>query len=183
MRILWVKVGGLWPLTTGGRLRTFHILAELSRRHRVILLTTHGPGDDPEELAAQLPRCEQVVSVPYAMPKRGSARFALALLRSWLSPLPVDLWKWRVPALREAVGRIVATREMDLCVADFLFAAPNVPLDGPLPVVLFEHNVEYMIWKRLSEIETWGWRRINFSVSTVSTSLISNSFRSRAISA
>jgi hypothetical protein len=26
---LWVKVGGLWPLTTGGRLRSFHMLAEI----------------------------------------------------------------------------------------------------------------------------------------------------------
>ncbi len=57
MNLLWVKVGGLWPVTTGGRLRSFHILSELSRRHRVTLLTTHGPGDDPDGLAAALPSC------------------------------------------------------------------------------------------------------------------------------
>jgi len=54
MRILWVKVGGLWPLNTGGRLRSFHILSELSRRHEITVLTTHGPQDDAEELARQL---------------------------------------------------------------------------------------------------------------------------------
>jgi hypothetical protein len=54
-RVLWIKVGGLWPLNTGGRLRSFHILSEMSRRHRVTLLTTHGPGDDVEGLAAALP--------------------------------------------------------------------------------------------------------------------------------
>ena len=32
---------------------------------------------------------------------------------------------------------------VDLCVADFLFAAVNVPIGGTAPVVLFEHNVEY----------------------------------------
>src|SRR5437867_3304682 len=151
MRILWVKVGGLWPLNTGGRLRSFHIISELSRRHRVIVLTTHGPRDDPEGLAARLSQCEQVMSVPYAIPKHGSPRFVLALLRSWFSPYPVDLWKWRVPALRAEAIRLVETREVDLCVADFLFAFSNLPLGGPVPIVLFEHNVEHVIWKRLCQ--------------------------------
>ena len=35
-------------------------------------------------------------------------------------------------------------------VADFLFAVDNVPLGGRTPVVLFEHNVEYLIWQRLA---------------------------------
>ncbi|MBI2468907.1 MAG: glycosyltransferase [Candidatus Rokubacteria bacterium] len=159
MRILWVKMGGLWPLNTGGRLRSFHIISELSERHRVTLLTTHGPGDEPEGLRRQLPRCEQVVSLPHAVPKSGSARFAIALLRSWLSPLPVDLWKWRVAALRDEVSRLVRARAVDLCVADFLFAVPNVPLGGPVPVIFFAHNVEHMIWKRLSQVESSAWRR------------------------
>ena len=126
--ILWVKIGGLWPLHTGGRLRSFHIVSELSQRHRVTLLTTHGSGDDPRTLAEQLPQCERVVSFPHRSPKLGSARFTRALMRSWLSPLPVDLWKWRVPALRAEVDRLVGACAVDLCVADFLFAVPNVPL-------------------------------------------------------
>ena len=32
MRILWVKIGGLWPLNMGGRLRSFHAIAELAKR-------------------------------------------------------------------------------------------------------------------------------------------------------
>ncbi len=43
--------------------------------------------------------------------------------------------------------------DVDVCVADFLFATPNVPFGGPVPVVLFEHNVEYQIWQRLAGIE------------------------------
>ncbi|MBI4609218.1 MAG: glycosyltransferase [Candidatus Rokubacteria bacterium] len=160
MRILWVKVGGLWPLTSGGRLRSFHIVSELSRRHRLILLTTHGPADDPGALAARLPRCERIVSLPYAIPKYRSAGFALAVLRSWLSPLPVDILRFRVPSLSGEVRRIQGSEKVDVCVADFLSATPNVPLDGPVPVVLFAHNVEHMIWKRLSENEPRLWRRL-----------------------
>ncbi|HVH66974.1 MAG TPA: glycosyltransferase [Gemmatimonadales bacterium] len=160
MRILWVKVDGLWPLDSGGRLRSFHMIEELSRRHRVTLLTAHGPQDDPEGLAARLTGCERVISLPYAAAKHGSVRFALALARSWLSSLPVHIRKWRVPALRREVARLLAGGgKFDLCVADFLITTPNVPLDGPVASVLFAHNVEHMIWKRLSRVEPRLWRR------------------------
>lgn len=158
MRILWVKVGGLWPLSAGGRLRSFHILRELSERHRVTVLTTHAPEDDDSALAKNLPQAK-VVSFPYAGPKQGSARFAMALSRSWLSPLPVDLLRWRVPALRAESERCLQSGAVDVCVADFLAAAPNLPLDTATPLVLFEHNVEHMIWRRLAHVERRPARR------------------------
>jgi polysaccharide biosynthesis protein PslH len=159
LRILWVKLNGLWPLNTGGRLRTFHTVAELSQRHAVTLLTTHAPGEDAHALAPQLPACERVISLEHAPTKVGSAAFLLATARSWLSPLPADMWRWRVPAVRQEVERLLAGGHFDLCVADFLSATPNVPLGGRVPVVLFEHNVEYVIWKRLAQAPGPVWRR------------------------
>ena len=153
MRILWVKMGGLWPSTTGGRVRSLQIVSALSRHHRVTLITTHGPGDDPEGLARQLPDCHKVVSIPYDVPKRGSSAFRFALARSWFSSYPVDLWKWRVAELRDHVQDIIDKDLVDVCVSDFLFAAVNVPFSRQVPVVLFEHNVECLIWKRLSTLE------------------------------
>ena len=35
MHILWVKMNGLWPSTTGGRVRSLQIVSELARRHQV----------------------------------------------------------------------------------------------------------------------------------------------------
>lgn len=152
MRILWVKVGGLWPPNTGGRLRSFHILSELARRHQVTLATTHAPGENPAALESELAHCAQVISVPYASPKWRSARFPFVLLRSWASSMPVDIWKCRVPALRREVSRLLASGEVDLCIADFLFAMPNIPATR-VPLMFFAHNVEYMIWKRLWSVE------------------------------
>ena len=158
MRILWLNVGGLWPLNTGGRQRSFHIISELAQRHRMTVLTTHGVGDDATGLAAHLPGCE-VVSVPYSLPKRDSRAFALALFRSWFSPLPVTLWKWRIPALQHEVLRRLMPEKTDLCVVDFLYAIPNLPREVHVPTVLFEHNAEYLIWKRLYDAETRPLRR------------------------
>lgn len=158
MRCLWVKVGGLWPLSSGGRLRSFHMLRELQRWHSMTVLTTHAPADDPRDLARALPGCE-VVSFPHAAPKQGSLRFASALVRSWLGATPVDLLRWRVPALRAEAGRRLSANPPDVCVTDFLAAVENVPQVGGAPRLLFEHNVEHQIWRRLAEVERRPWRR------------------------
>ena len=164
MRILWVKMGGLWPSTTGGRVRSLRTISELSRRHQVTVLTTHGLDDDPEGLARCLSQCHRVISLPYAVPKRGSAAFPAAVMRSWLSRYPVDLWKWHVPEVREQVSALLDSGNIDLCVADFLFAAMNVPMGETTPVVLFEHNVEYQIWQRLAGLERRPWLRALFEL-------------------
>jgi sugar transferase (PEP-CTERM/EpsH1 system associated) len=164
MRILWVKMNGLWPANTGGRVRSLQILSALSRRHRVTLVTTHGSGDDPGGLAHELPGCHRIHSIPFAVPKKGDARFPLAVARSWLSKDPVDLWKWRVREVRGLVKRLIDDNTADVCVSDFLFAAANVPFKRRVPVVLFEHNVEYLIWQRLSALESKPWRRALFEL-------------------
>ncbi len=162
MRIVWIKVGGLFPVNTGGRRRSFEIVSELSRRHQVVLLTTHGPGEDPKLLRDALPRCEQVISVPHAIPKQGSLRFIGALVRSWFTSMPVDIWRCRAEALRAKIDEVLAGPPVDVIVADFLVAVPNLS-DGKNgrrpPVVLFEHNVESQIWKRLHDNEKHPVRR------------------------
>jgi glycosyltransferase involved in cell wall biosynthesis len=156
MRILWVKVGGLWPATVGGRLRSLHTLSSLARRHRVTVLTTHGPGDDPLGLKEQLVHCERVESFPHTLPRRGSSRWAAALARSWVSSLPLDLWKCRVPALAQEVRRTLqdTADRFDLCIADFLVSTPNIPFGTSVPIVHFSHNVEHRLWQRLCQAET-----------------------------
>ena len=145
-------------------MRSLQIVSALSHCHRVTLITTHGPGDDPQGLARQLCDCHQVISIPYDVPKRGSSNFPLAVARSWFSKYPVDLWKWRVPEVRDKVHALIADGAVDVCVSDFLFAAANVPFCGDVPVVLFEHNVEYLIWKRLSALERSPWKRVLFEM-------------------
>jgi glycosyltransferase involved in cell wall biosynthesis len=159
MRILWVKVGGLYPATTGGRVRSLNTISHLAHQHQITVITTHGHGDDPDGLKQRLAHVERVISVPYSVPKRGSAAFSTAVVGSWFSPYPVDLWKWRIADVRRQVQMATANGGVDLCVADFLFAAVNVPLPGPVPVVLFQHNVEHLIWKRLAALETSPWKR------------------------
>ena len=169
MRILWVKFGGLWPLNSGGRLRSFNLLRELSRDHAVTVVTTREQDSPPGRIAGQLPDCRAVIEVPYRPVKHRDPRFPLVLAKSWLTGMPVDMERARIPGIASVVKSSLDTGGFDLCIADFLCSLPNVPLDATVPVVLFEHNVEYMIWKRLaSTCGSWPrrlilekeWRRV-----------------------
>lgn len=160
MRILWLKMGGLWPLNTGGRQRTFSMVSELARQHRVTLITTTGPTEDPRELARRLPDCERVLAVPFAASKQDSPEFVRSVISSWFSRYPADLWRWRPPSVRRLVTTELERWPVDVVVADFLCGAVNLPETRGVPVVLFEHNVEHLIWKRLADVERVWWRRL-----------------------
>jgi polysaccharide biosynthesis protein PslH len=171
MRILWVKLGGLWPPTAGGRIRSLETLSCLSRHHEVTVVTTHGPDDDPDGLRRRLPHCARIVSMPFVAPRAGTPKFARALATSWCTRYPVDLWKWRTAAVHDEVRGVLARGDVDVCVADFLVAVANIPHAPRVPMVLFEHNVEHLIWRRVAglerrparrtllEIEAWKMRR------------------------
>lgn len=159
MRLAWIKMGGLWPLNTGGRQRTYQMLSALAHRHHITLVTTHGPDDDAQQLAARLTHCDRVISLPYRVPKFGGAAFVRAVARSWMSSYPVDLWKWRVPAVSRALRDLLAAEPFDAVITDFLFAEPNVPRTPDVPMLFFAHNVEHQIWRRLASVEPLRWRR------------------------
>ena len=131
----------------------------MSRRHDVVVLTTHGPHEDGAALRQHLPACREVRSRPFAAPKYGSARFIGALARSWGSRYPVDVWKWRHPSIRDEAEALAASG-FDVVVADFIFAAVNAPWRSGVPIVYFAHNVEHLIWKRLCAEESRRWRRV-----------------------
>lgn len=164
MRILWVKVGGLWPLTSGGRLRSFNIVNELAHRHEVSVLTTHARGEDPRDLECRLAHCRRVESFPFDWPKWRSARFPAVLMRSWLSRLPVEVWKQQVPALRYRIRELLQAGKIDVCVADFLVAVPNIPRERRIPIVFFAHNVDHLLFRRLCRAHRLPWFRIPLEI-------------------
>lgn len=164
LRILWVKMGGLWPVNSGGRLRSFHIIDELSRRHELTVLTTARADEQHIRLSDHLPFCRQVTSFVFSPPKKDQVAFAGALAASWLTSLPVDLYKYQCPALRREVRTQLESGNFDICIADFLSSIPNVPVHGGIPIIHFSHNVEYMIWRRLRDNETSWLKRLLLSI-------------------
>ena len=146
MRILWVKTELLHPIDKGGRIRSYQILRALARQHQVTYLCL----DDGTAAADAVERAreyaQEVVVVPFRPPPKMSAGYFADLLRNLFSPLPYAIARYDSPGLRARVRQLAPAA--DLIVCDFLSPAVDVPADLPVPVVLFQHNVEAIIWQR-----------------------------------
>ncbi len=154
MHILWVKSELLHPLDKGGRIRTYEMLRRLRDHHRVTYVALDDGTTTPEQRARALEYCDELVLVPWRRaPLRGWRR-GLAILRNVVSSLPFALAPYRSAAMTRAIRERCTAGEdrADVVVCDFLVPALNVPDGLPCPVVLFQHNVEAMIWERRTRV-------------------------------
>ncbi len=151
MRILWLKSDLLLPLDKGGRLRTWHLLRHLARRHEIAYVSFADPGTPPEHLDGMRTVASRIDTIERSDPPKGSLRFYLDAARHVADPLPYAVGKYRSRAFRRIVEARVADWQPDLVVSDFLAPVVNLPERLPCPSVLFTHNVEAEIWRRHAE--------------------------------
>ena len=154
MHILWVKNELLHPLDKGGRIRTYEMLRRLRDHHRVTYIALDDGSTTAEQRARALEYCDDLVLVPWRRtPLRGWRR-GLAILGNVFSSLPFALAPFRSAAMTRAIRERCAPSDdaADVVVCDFLVPALNVPDGLPCPVVLFQHNVEAMIWERRTKV-------------------------------
>jgi sugar transferase (PEP-CTERM/EpsH1 system associated) len=148
MRILWLKTELLHPVDKGGKIRTYHMLKELKRGHHVTYLTLDdGTASDTERARAD-EYCHELVCVPHRTRPKFSPGFYLELAGNLVSPLPYFLKKYQSAEMRRRVEEHLARGAYDVVVCDFLVPAVNMPPRVPCASVLFQHNVEAMIWQR-----------------------------------
>jgi glycosyltransferase involved in cell wall biosynthesis len=160
MRILWIKTELLHPVDKGGRIRTYQMVRALARREQVTYVCLDDGGAAPDAVASAREYAQELVVVPFRPPPRGSVGFFLDLLRNLFSPLPYAIARYESSQLRQEIQRLAAAS--DLVVCDFLAPSINVPDDLPAPVVLFQHNVEAVIWQRHVAVPQPALRRAYF---------------------
>lgn len=151
MKILWIKAGGLLPLDSGGKIRSYHILRELARNHQVTYFGFHAQ----QENAAQRELeqiFDRVVCVPLQLPKAKSTAELFEYAGGLLSSEPYNIRKYCRPQVARELRTLIANSQFDVLVCDFLVPAGAIPWDHPIPKVLFTHNVEALIWKRHYEV-------------------------------
>jgi glycosyltransferase involved in cell wall biosynthesis len=145
MRILWVKSDFLHPTTRGGQIRTLEIVKRLHSRHQVHYIAYDNPAQ-PEGLQRAGEYCSHAYPVTLDVPPRRSLKFVAQLAGNLTSSMPLSLSRYCSAAMRDQIAKVLNAAQFDSVVCDFLAPAPNfADMSG---VVLFQHNVESMIWRR-----------------------------------
>ncbi len=164
MKILWVKSGKILPLDTGGKIRSYNILRRLSGQHEVTFLSYYGGRRDDaynQKIGREAPGTVTVStgawdSTPLA---RG-----LDYLVRFPSGRPFAVSKFTSRRVRRLIARWMAESRFDVAVCDFLSASLNFPWPRRVPSVLFQHNVESVLWRRQARTETRFLKRKVFEI-------------------
>ncbi len=128
------------------------MLKELKKEHHVTYLTLDDGTADADALEKANEYAHEVVAIPHKTAAKFSMRFYFELAGNLVSDLPYALQKYVSPEMREAIERITISGAFDVIVCDFLTPAVNLPENLNVPTLLFQHNVEAMIWCRHFEI-------------------------------
>ena len=144
MKMLWVKADFLHPTDRGGQIRTLEMLKRLHQRHEIHYVALER--GDPTRASEY---CSKAYPIEHHVPAKNTAAFGGQLLKGLISPLPVAVSRYQSDAMKQKVETLSKREKFDCVVCDFLFPAPNIADLGSC--VLFQHNVEAIIWKRHAE--------------------------------
>jgi glycosyltransferase involved in cell wall biosynthesis len=155
-----------FPLTSGKRIRTFHLLSRLADRHRITVLCHRNPDrDEAADADAAFRKLGiETVVVERAVPPKSGPGFYARLAGNLLSPLPYSVATHASPALAEAVRELAAAGRINLWHCEWTPYAQALRdgLGSRLPHArwaVMAHNVESVIWRRYAETETNPVRR------------------------
>ena len=163
MQLLWLKSDFVMPPDSGGKIRSYNLLREL----RDLCDVTYVSFKDDDTIAPpEIRSCaHRVVSIPRTPEIKSGLRFHLRVVRRMASRLPYTSQKYRCPqiitAQRQHLGS--ANNDSTILLCDFLEMSENVDWRQSCPKVLFQHNVESMIWDRYYRTETHPLKKAYFN--------------------
>jgi glycosyltransferase involved in cell wall biosynthesis len=163
VRILWVKAGKLLPVDTGGKIRSYNLLKNLAGANEVTLLSYYDGPFDPDyekQIVQELPGAITV--------RTGVSTSTLGQSMNYLvhlpSRAPYAINKFTSNQVRRMLVDWDHENRFDVFVCDFLSASHNFPAKLKTPSVLFQHNVESVLWERQSKHETTLLKRYVFKL-------------------
>jgi glycosyltransferase involved in cell wall biosynthesis len=148
MKILWVKNDFLHPTDRGGQIRSLETLKRLHQNHEIHYVAYNNPRQ-PEGMARAGEYSTRAYPINQPVPKRGTAAFFAQLAGNLFSDLPLAVGRFRSSAMQNQIRMLISEIAFDSIVCDFLAVAPNIP--DLSRAVLFQHNVETVIWRRHAE--------------------------------
>jgi len=130
------------------------MLKHLKDEHRVTYLTLDDGVSDGDAGEKAVEYCHELIRIPHRTQEKFTPGFYFELAQQLFSPFPYAVKKYESKPMRAAILETLAKGDVDVLVCDFLAPALNVPLDVSSACVLFQHNVEAIIWKRHYETQT-----------------------------
>lgn len=134
-----------YPLFSGGHIRLYNLIKELSKKHRITLICEKRDYQGDAEISELKKFCKKVIAVPRRK------QWSLGnILKTGLSTLPFLVIGHTNSEMQREIKRELNENQFDLIHVETSYVMQNIP-STEVPVILAEHNVEYLVYKRFAD--------------------------------
>lgn len=146
MRILIVSSYLPYPLFSGGHIRLYNIIKGLhENNHQVTLVCEMRPQQTPQDIAEIAKICKAVFTVPRK--KQWSLQ---NIVQSGFSKKSFLITGHTNEALELKISQLLQENKYDLIHVETSYIMQNIPVTT-IPIVLVEHNIEYLVYERFAQ--------------------------------
>lgn len=142
MKILMVSSYLPYPLLDGGRIRLYNLLKRLGKDHEITLVCEKWGGQTQKDIDEISKICKKVIVVD-----RPKALSAKNVAKSLLSVNPLLTIVHTNNKITKLIKEQLASNRFDLVHVETFYIMQNLPRVN-IPVVLAEHNIEYLVYER-----------------------------------
>ena len=146
MKILMVSSYLPFPLFSGGEIRLYNLIENLSEGNEITLICEKRNHQTQEDIEEVKKICKKVITVPRK--KQWSIK---NILKTGFSTDAFLLTGHKSIEMRQAIKDELVRESYDLIHIETFYVFQNLPKVS-LPVVLTEHNVEYLVYKKYAEL-------------------------------
>lgn len=145
MRILLIASYLPFPLHSGGHIRLYNLMKQLQDVHEITLICEKRSQQTDEDIAEVNKICKKVITVP-----RKQQWSAATILKTGFSLDPFLISGHRSLEMKQQISRELEHGQYDVIHVETFYIYQNLPTTT-LPVILVEHNVEYLVYQRYAE--------------------------------
>ncbi|RJQ37941.1 glycosyltransferase [Candidatus Microgenomates bacterium] len=142
MRILIISSYLPYPLFSGGHVRLYNLLKHLSTRHQIVFVCEKRDHQTEKDILEVKKFCEEIITVDRK--KQWSLN---NILKTAFSLYPFLLIGHTNSEMRKKIENLFIKEKFDLIHVETFYVMQNLPKTN-LPIVLTEHNIEYLVYKR-----------------------------------
>src|SRR3989344_1732535 len=145
MNILLVSSYLPYPLFSGGHIRLYNLIKLLSEKHKITLVCEKRNYQSDKDIDEINKYCEKII----IFDRKTQWGFG-NIVKTGFSVSPFLIVGHTIPAMKSALQELFKKEYFDLIHVETSYVIQNLP-KTMIPIVLVEHNVEYLVYKRFAD--------------------------------
>lgn len=135
-----------YPLLSGGQVRTYNLLKQISRQHEVTLFALIKHEDEKQHLKELEKYCKKI----HVFRRTSSPWHPRNILLAGFSAYPFVVTRNLVSRLQGEIQQELEENEYDLIHVETFYMMPNIP-QTKVPVLLVEQTIEYLGYESFAQ--------------------------------